>query len=70
VRVHLGNGVPFYRCARVVVEVSYDVPTVSLPWGIGFGGTVMTARAVHSEVVDPYRRGVPLAPGESEARCA
>ena len=67
--VRIAAGTSFHRCARVVVEVSYDVPTVVLPWGAGFGGTAVTARALHSELVDPYRRGVPLASGEIEARC-
>ncbi len=50
----------FARCARVVVEVTYAVPTVSLPWIGGFGGP-LTVHDRHSELVDPYRDG--LAPG-------
>ena len=68
-RVDITAGASFHRCTRVVVEVSYDVPAIALPWGAGFGSAV-TARAIHSELVDPYRRGVPLAPGEIEVRCA
>jgi hypothetical protein len=48
----------FGRCARVVVDVSYDVPTVQLPWVGGFAGSAVTARASHSEVVDPFRSGL------------
>jgi hypothetical protein len=55
----------FGRCARVVVEVSYDVPTVQLPWVGGFAGSAVTARSTHSEVVDPFRSGL-----SGEADCA
>jgi hypothetical protein len=48
----------FGRCARVVVDVSYDVPTVQLPWVGGFAGSAVTARASASEVVDPFRSGL------------
>ncbi len=48
----------FSRCARVAMEVSYEVPAISLPWIGGFGDGV-TVRSVHSEIIDPYRDGVP-----------
>ena len=48
---------PFGRCARVTVTVRYTVPAVSLPW-IGGLGNGVDAVAAHSEVVDPYRRGL------------
>jgi hypothetical protein len=51
------------RCERVTVEVRHDVPTVVLPFAGGWGSLV-TVTARHSEVVDPYRSGLPGA-----ARC-
>lgn len=53
----------FERCARVRVTVSVVVPPVALPWVGGFSGAI-TARASHSELVDPLRSDVP-----GEARC-
>lgn len=48
----------FSRCARATFEASYSVPGLSLPWIGGFGdGFRVTSR--HSEIVDPYRDGVP-----------
>jgi len=49
---------PFGRCARVTVEVSYRVPALTVPFIGGFGSGV-TARSRHSEIVDPYRSGLP-----------
>ncbi len=49
----------FARCQRVTVEATYPVPAITLPWIGGFGRGFM-ARARHSELVDPYRSGVPL----------
>lgn len=57
------------RCARVTLVVRYDVPTFRLPWVGGFGGSVITARGRHSEVVDPYRDGLPVPPGTPAAGC-
>ena len=52
----------FGRCAIVIVEASYTVPAVPLPWVGGFGsGITVTAR--HSERVDPFRDGLA---GEAE----
>ncbi|HEV2069687.1 MAG TPA: hypothetical protein VGR26_07840 [Acidimicrobiales bacterium] len=42
--------------------VTYDVPTFRLPWTGGFGGWVITATGRRSEVVDPYREGLAVAP--------
>jgi Mg2+/Co2+ transporter CorC len=48
----------FERCARVTFTARYDVPALTLPWIGGFGnGFDVSAR--HSELVDPYRDGVP-----------
>ncbi|MEE9416609.1 MAG: hypothetical protein V3V01_15095 [Acidimicrobiales bacterium] len=48
----------FSRCSRVSMEVSYTVPAIALPWIGGFGDSI-TVRSVHSEIIDPYRDGVP-----------
>lgn len=50
----------FSRCQRVKFEAAYLVPALTLPW-IGSYGSGYTAAARHSEVVDPFRSGVPLA---------
>lgn len=52
------------RCGRVRVHVSYSVPALVLPW-VGGRGAGTTVRSTRSEVIDPYRSGVP-----GEARCA
>lgn len=54
----------FARCQRVTFEVRYPVPMLTVPF-LGSAGTGFTARARHSEVVDPYRSGIPGA-----AHCA
>jgi hypothetical protein len=60
--VQLGGG--FARCDRVTFEVSYPVPLVRVPF-LGSAGAGFTARARHSEIVDPYRSGL-----AGTARCA
>ncbi|HEX5365982.1 MAG TPA: hemolysin family protein [Acidimicrobiales bacterium] len=48
----------FSRCARATFVARYEVPALTLPWIGGFGrGIDVTSR--HSEIVDPYRSGVP-----------
>jgi Flp pilus assembly protein TadG len=64
------GGWAFHRCARVTFEVTYRVPTITVPWVGRSAGSVITTRARHSEIVDPFRDGVPLAPGQQEATCA
>lgn len=54
----------FSRCQRVQFEVAYPVPALTLPW-IGSYGHGYTAAARYSEIVDPFRSGVPPA----GARC-
>jgi hypothetical protein len=49
----------FARCQRVTFTAAYPVPAITLPWIGGFGHG-FTARARHSELVDPYRSGVPV----------
>ena len=53
------------RCERVEVEVSYRVPSITLPWIGGFGRGFITATGRSTEVVDPLRSGLP-----GEATCA
>ena len=59
----------FERCARVTFEVTYDVATVDVPWIGAFGDGFVSTSARHSEVVDPYRSGVPLDPAGVGASC-
>lgn len=48
----------FVRCARVTFTASYRVPVLTLPW-VGGYGTGLDVTSGHSEVIDPYRDGVP-----------
>ena len=48
----------FIRCATVTFRVSVPVPLITLPW-LGNHGTAFKVTATHSEVVDPFRSGVP-----------
>jgi hypothetical protein len=52
------------RCARVTFEAVYEVPALSLPFIGGYGRAPFRVRSTHSELVDPFRSGVP---GEAEA---
>ena len=52
------DGAPFGRCQRVTVVLSYRAPLVQLPF-VGMAGRGEDVRAQHSEVVDPYRTGLP-----------
>lgn len=47
----------FGRCERVTITVSYPAPVIVLPLSGLLGGS--TVRAAHSEIVDPYRSGLP-----------
>ena len=62
-RVTADGPLVFERCAPATFVVSYRVPTISLPWIGGFGDGVFATSARHSEVVDPFRDGVPSPPG-------
>jgi hypothetical protein len=53
----------FTRCARATFTVRYDVPVLSLPWIGGFGSG-LDVTSSRSELIDPYRDGVP---GSAEA---
>ena len=51
------------RCARATFEVSYTVPALSLPLIGGYGRSPFLVRSSHTELVDPFRNGLP---GEAE----
>jgi len=53
----------FTRCARATFTASYEVPVLSLPWIGGFGSG-LDVTSTHTELIDPYRDGVP---GSAEA---
>lgn len=57
----------FERCRRVTVAVSYAVPVLRLPWLGPTAVRPIVARGAHSELVDPYRTGLPVTP--QGARC-
>lgn len=48
----------YSRCARATFTATYVVPALSLPWIGGFGNGIDVVSS-HSELVDPYRHGVP-----------
>jgi len=52
------------RCDRVTFEAEYEIPAVALPFIGGFGRAPFQVRSEHSELVDPFRSGVP---GTAEA---
>ncbi len=52
------SGGSFRRCARVTVTVSHPVPVVAVPFIGGFGQLEPVA-AAFTELIDPFRSGVP-----------
>lgn len=56
-RLESRNG-GYSRCARATFTATYQVPALTLPWIGGFGDG-FTVTSTHSELVDPYRNGVP-----------
>jgi hypothetical protein len=48
----------FARCERVTIEVRYPTPIIVLPF-VGRVGSGPSVAATHSELVDPYRSGLP-----------
>lgn len=60
--VHHEGEAPFRRCVRVTVTARYAVPALSLPW-IGGYGHAFDVAASHSEIIDPYRAGLPAEGG-------
>lgn len=57
-RVSVTVGGTLARCARITVAVSYPVALVGLPW-LNRPGRLVTVHATESELVDPYRSGLP-----------
>lgn len=45
------------RCSAVTVTMTYTIPAIVLPWGVGFGSG-FTVTSVASELVDPLRSGL------------
>jgi hypothetical protein len=56
-RVRLVSG-SFGRCQRITIAVSYPSPALMLPW-VGRVGSAEWVRGEHSELVDPFRSGLP-----------
>ena len=56
--VTVGGQTGYSRCARATFTASYEVPALTLPWIGGFGAGIDVTSS-HSELVDPYRSGVP-----------
>lgn len=52
------DGTSWSRCTRVSATVRLAVPALQLPWIGGFG-TAFDVESRHSEIVDPFRSGVP-----------
>lgn len=48
----------FVRCDRITIAVSYPAPLLELPF-LGAVGRGETVRSEHSELVDPFRSGLP-----------
>ena len=48
----------FARCRRVEMTVTARVPALVVPFIGGFGGPI-DVRATHSELIDPFRDGLP-----------
>ena len=63
VEVSYVDGRPFGRCTRVTVTVHHPVPALRLPF-VGGYGHAFDVVAHASEVVDPFRSGLP-----GEATC-
>lgn len=48
----------FARCQRITISVTYPAPLIELPF-FGSVGRGSTVRSEHSELVDPFRSGLP-----------
>ncbi len=48
----------FARCDRITIAVTYPAPLFELPF-VGPLGRGQSVRSEHSELVDPYRSGLP-----------
>ena len=58
------GSVSLSRCERATFEAEYEVPALSLPFIGGYGRAPFQVRSTHSELVDPFRSGLP---GTAEA---
>lgn len=58
VRIDHAAGRAWGRCTRAIVTVTYPVPALSLPWIGGYGEGFLVS-ASHSEIIDPFRAGLP-----------
>ena len=56
----------FQRCSRVRLAVSYELPIIAVPF-IGGLGRPHTVTSTFSEVIDPFRSGLPSSGGD--VRC-
>lgn len=57
--IHVENLAGAYaRCARITASATYDVPALTLPF-IGGYGRAFHVRSTHSEIIDPFRDGIP-----------
>lgn len=54
----------FRRCARVTLTVTYDLPAVAVPF-IGGLGHLQPVASTYTEVIDPFRSGLPVQAGEA-----
>jgi hypothetical protein len=61
------EGARLERCQLVSVTVAYDVPTIAIPFIGSFGGGVIRTTSKHSEIVDPFRRGLAVDGFDPEA---
>jgi hypothetical protein len=48
----------FSRCSLITIKVTYPAPLLVLPW-LGRVGRSGEVSATHSELVDPFRSGLP-----------
>lgn len=53
-------GPDFSRCAPNTIVVTYEVPTLTVPFLGSFGSGFIETTGRHTEVVDPYRSGLSL----------
>ena len=53
------GGAALVRCERVTFEATYEVPALSIPFIGGYGAAPFRVASRHSELVDPFRAGLP-----------
>lgn len=57
--IHPVGSPELVRCERATFEATYEVPALSLPLIGGYGRAPFRVRSRHSELVDPFRSGLP-----------